>query len=75
MVCEGDTVVPRLKLANILLLNILVIASLCPGANAAEPYEINAILPLTGAAAFIGSAEAKSLGVIEELTNRLGGIE
>ncbi len=39
------------------------------------PIEINAILALTGAAAFIGNAEKQSLGLIEQSTNAAGGIK
>lgn len=43
-------------------------------AAAAEPFEINAILPLTGGAAFLGKEEAQTLAVIEESVNKAGGI-
>jgi branched-chain amino acid transport system substrate-binding protein len=43
-------------------------------ARAAEPYEINAILSLTGTFAFLGTAEAKSLQTLEPLVNKAGGI-
>jgi branched-chain amino acid transport system substrate-binding protein len=43
-------------------------------ASAAEPFEINAILPVTGAGAFLGKEESEALGVIETLTNKSGGI-
>lgn len=42
--------------------------------RAADPFEINAILPLTGQAAFLGKEEAAALGVIEQLVNKTGGI-
>jgi branched-chain amino acid transport system substrate-binding protein len=45
-----------------------------PPARAQVPYEINVILPLTGNAAFLGSKEAESFGVMEKLVNRTGGI-
>jgi branched-chain amino acid transport system substrate-binding protein len=41
---------------------------------AADPYEINVVLPLTGFAAFIGQGEAKTFAVIEEVANKHGGI-
>jgi branched-chain amino acid transport system substrate-binding protein len=41
---------------------------------AAEPFEINAILSMTGAGAFIGTAESRTLNVIEDQTNRAGGV-
>jgi branched-chain amino acid transport system substrate-binding protein len=42
---------------------------------AAEPYEINALLPLTGSAAFIGHDASVALGMIEGIVNRTGGIK
>jgi branched-chain amino acid transport system substrate-binding protein len=44
-------------------------------APAAEPYEINVIVSLTGPFAFIGSAEAKSVQAIETIVNKEGGIK
>ena len=43
-------------------------------AQAAEPYEINAILPLSGGGSFLGKAEQKSLELAAGLANRGGGI-
>jgi branched-chain amino acid transport system substrate-binding protein len=43
-------------------------------AVAAEPYELNVILSLTGTAAFLGHEEQQSLGLLERLVNRTGGI-
>jgi len=40
-----------------------------------EPLEIPVLLPLTGFAAFIGQAQAKTLTVIEGLVNAKGGIK
>lgn len=42
--------------------------------GAAEPYEISAILPMTGFAAFIGTNQAQALAIFENLVNRTGGI-
>lgn len=39
-----------------------------------QPYEINAIVSLTGPAAFIGVSIAKTLGLVEAAANRHGGI-
>jgi len=44
-----------------------------PG-RAADPYEINVILPLTGGAAFLGKAEQDALQVAEKVVNGHGGI-
>ena len=48
----------------------------CVGAAAAQdqPYEINAILPLTGPVAFLGKGEASALEVVQDLVNKHGGI-
>ena len=43
-------------------------------AHAAEPYEINVILPLTGPAAFLGKGEETSLQLAEKAMNADGGI-
>jgi branched-chain amino acid transport system substrate-binding protein len=46
------------------------------GAQATNsPYEINAVLSLTGGAAVIGTHEAQSLSIAEKLINRDGGIQ
>jgi branched-chain amino acid transport system substrate-binding protein len=42
--------------------------------HAADAFEINAFLPVTGAAAFLGKAEATALSLIEDQVNRSGGI-
>jgi branched-chain amino acid transport system substrate-binding protein len=44
------------------------------GAAAADPFEINAVLPVTGAGAFLGKEESEALELIESITNRNGGI-
>lgn len=41
----------------------------------ATPLEINAIMPLTGPAAFLGSEEAKGYGVVADAVNKAGGIK
>jgi branched-chain amino acid transport system substrate-binding protein len=40
----------------------------------ATPFEINAVLPTTGGAAFLGSKEAEALGVLEAYVNKTGGV-
>lgn len=40
----------------------------------AEPYEINAIMPLTGTAAFLGQTLLQALKLVEKRTNQTGGI-
>lgn len=44
------------------------------GLPASEPYEINAILPLTGPGTFLGRKEAEALTVAEAVINKSGGI-
>lgn len=44
-----------------------------PG-RAADPFEINAILPLTGPGAFLGQEEITALHVFEDLINKSGGV-
>jgi branched-chain amino acid transport system substrate-binding protein len=39
------------------------------------PFEINVIVALTGAAAFIGKSEQQSLQFVEVITNKAGGIK
>ena len=43
-------------------------------APAADPYEITAVLPLTGSVALLGNAVAKSLALLEDRVNKSGGI-
>jgi branched-chain amino acid transport system substrate-binding protein len=43
-------------------------------ARAADPYEINAILSLTGNIAFVGSTQQRALKALEAYVNRTGGI-
>ena len=43
--------------------------------RAAEPYEINTILSLTGNIAFVGQTQLKSLKAIEAMVNAEGGIK
>lgn len=42
--------------------------------RAAAPYEINAIVSLTGNGAFIGAAQMKAMQAVETVVNRGGGI-
>ena len=55
---------------------LLALFATIPFASAApDPYEINVILPLTGAAAFLAKEEVASLGVVEKQINASGGIK
>jgi branched-chain amino acid transport system substrate-binding protein len=51
-----------------------VLALGLPGAHAADPYKIHAVLPLTGGAAFLGKGEQQALQLFEKLVNQEGGI-
>ena len=49
--------------------------SLATPVRAAEPYEIDAILSLTGPIALIGTDQAVALAALEKIINRSGGIQ
>jgi branched-chain amino acid transport system substrate-binding protein len=55
----------------------LIVASTPLATTAADSplYEINAVLSLTGPAAFIGASEARTLGIVATTVNRAGGIK
>jgi branched-chain amino acid transport system substrate-binding protein len=57
-----------------LLLALVVLAGL-PGRAAEEPYELYAIVSLTGPAAFAGRGAQTVFGAIERLVNTTGGIK
>jgi len=44
-------------------------------ARAAEPYVINAILPLTGRTAFVGTTQLQALKALADYVNKNGGIQ
>jgi branched-chain amino acid transport system substrate-binding protein len=45
-----------------------------PPARAADPYEINAILPQSGNGAFLGTAQQAALTILQDLINKRGGV-
>ena len=54
----------------------LLLASMSPRANAApDTYDVYAVLPTTGGAAFLGKAEAEALHVFADDLNKTGGIK
>ena len=53
---------------------LAALLALTAPAGAADPYEINVILPLTGNIAFVGQTELQSLKALEAYINRTGGI-
>jgi branched-chain amino acid transport system substrate-binding protein len=65
----------RRALCGIAAVAVLVIPLQAAPSRAAEPFEINVIVSLTGPFAFIGSAEAASVRNIEALVNKSGGIK
>jgi len=44
-------------------------------ARAADPYQINVVLPLSGSGAFLGEGEKKALELAEKSVNDGGGIK
>ena len=59
------------KAASLGLIAALGLAS--PGARAADEYVVNAILPITGNASFVGVAHRATLKLAEEVMNKRGG--
>jgi branched-chain amino acid transport system substrate-binding protein len=57
-----------------LALGGLLAATPCAG-GAAEPFAINVIIPLTGAAAFLGKEESQALTALQDTVNKSGGIQ
>lgn len=53
---------------------VLLLALLPAAARPADPFELNAILPLTGYGAFFGKGIATSFTLLEGVVNRTGGI-
>jgi branched-chain amino acid transport system substrate-binding protein len=66
---------PALRLVLGMLCLAAVASTLSPPAAAQPaPYEVNAILSLTGSAAFLGSKEQQALTILEGVVNKGGGI-
>jgi branched-chain amino acid transport system substrate-binding protein len=63
-----------MKLSATALLVLALTAAAVVPVTAADPYEIDAILSLSGPFAFLGNAEAKALQTLEPLINAQGGI-
>jgi branched-chain amino acid transport system substrate-binding protein len=55
-------------------LAMVALAAAMP-ALAADDYEINVILPMSGGGSFLGKAEQQSLQLVEKSTNDTGGIQ
>ena len=67
----GRAIVPILGT----LLLVCVLAASGRAQAAREPYEINALVPLTGGGAFLGSAYKEAFAAVEAIVNRTGGIQ
>lgn len=52
----------------------LALVAMPRGAGAADPFEIDVLLPMTGSASFYAVAEQQSLHIIEQTVNKAGGI-
>lgn len=63
----------RLRAATVFALVCAMMAS-PPASLGAEPYIINAILPLSGSGAFLGKEEREALEVVQARVNATGGI-
>src|SRR5580700_9643604 len=51
------------------------LATFAPAARAADPYDINVILSLTGNLAFVGADQLQALKALEGFVNKNGGID
>jgi branched-chain amino acid transport system substrate-binding protein len=58
-----------------LVLAALGAVTALPGRSAEEPYDIYAIISLTGPAAFVGRGEQVTFSAIERMVNNTGGIK
>jgi branched-chain amino acid transport system substrate-binding protein len=63
-----------IRAAVLTLCALLVGGTVQSAAAAAEPYEINVILAMTGGAAFLGRQESQSLLLLADVVNKKGGI-
>jgi branched-chain amino acid transport system substrate-binding protein len=65
------------KMGGVAFIAVPLVAalSLVWPADAADPYELPVMLPLTGAAAFLGQGEQLTLQFVEQAVNASGGIQ
>jgi branched-chain amino acid transport system substrate-binding protein len=71
---EETFVIARRLIAFAFACLVAITLGIAPAGAQTTPYEINVILALTGPAAFIGKAEQQSLGLLEGILNKNGGI-
>ena len=69
-----------MKRISVFLLAVVLLGASAPAASGSraaplEPYEINAIIPLTGGGAFLGKAYLETFRAIEQVVNSSGGIQ
>lgn len=62
------------RITSLASLSLLALA-LQGAVSAAQAYDINVILPLTGGASFLGKAEQKAMQLAEPMINKAGGIQ
>src|SRR5580698_5912897 len=62
----------RIAAAAIAALSLAIVA---PAARAADPYEIDVILPLTGSTAFVGATQQTAIKAVQDYVNKNGGID
>ena len=65
----------RALLVGVLTGCAVMSAAAVVGSATLEPYEINAIIPLTGGGAFLGKAYVETFRAVEQLVNSTGGIQ
>ncbi len=58
-----------------LIVAALVLGDSYPGSSQQTPYEVDAVLSLTGSAAFLGTKEQEALHILEGVINKSGGID
>jgi branched-chain amino acid transport system substrate-binding protein len=63
------------KLFACLIATLVVVATLGTPARAADPYNINVILSMTGQGAFLGKSAAIAIDAAEQVINKQGGIK
>jgi branched-chain amino acid transport system substrate-binding protein len=73
--CAGVNDVKNFCRTFLIGLTVLSVSAGSPGGAQEEPYEINAILGLTGSSSFVGQAQQAALGALAASVNADGGIK